>query len=380
MKFLTRFLPFMLAILTGFTAYGQIIIGTSSLPQRHPFNYFFGFGRDAAIYTAAEMNTVSAGGTITSISFFSNLSSGWTTRPTRILFRFVGGTTVVPSDTWANTLIGTTQVYSGTPGWINGWNAFSVNIAVPAGSNLMILVECNATGSGAGPFTGNAFFYTPAGTNNHATWEQDGSAPGGNPLRNELRPNIRLGGLVPLPLELKSFTGQVQGNVNILNWETLTEKNVQSHLVERSVDGTRWSEIGTVAGKGDSQVSVKYSLEDRAPLAKAYYRLRSVDFDGQESRSASIVLTHKGDHFGITSVYPSPTTNNLTVQFNSTSEEKVTVRVLDMTGRLVLEQYTEAVKDINELPIVLTGLQAGVYSVTVSNSTGVSAPMRFVKE
>ncbi|MCY7330805.1 MAG: T9SS type A sorting domain-containing protein, partial [Saprospiraceae bacterium] len=67
-------------------------------------------------------------------------------------------------------------------------------------------------------------------------------------------------------------------------------------------------------------------------------------------------------------------------QFNSTSEEKVTVRVLDMTGRLVLEQYTETVKDINELPIVLTGLQAGVYSMTVSNSTGVSAPMRFVKE
>jgi len=56
------------------------------------------------------------------------------------------------------------------------------------------------------------------------------------------------------------------------------------------------------------------------------------------------------------------------------------VRVLDMTGRLVMEQYTEAMQDINELPIVLTGLQAGVYSVTVSNSTGISAPVRFVKQ
>jgi len=182
-----------------------------------------------------------------------------------------------------------------------------------------------------------------------------------------------------LPLELKSFTGQVQASKNLLNWETLTEKNVKSHLVERSIDGARWSEVGTVAGKGDSQVSVKYSLEDRAPLAKAYYRLRSVDFDGKENLSGSIVLTRKGESFGITSVYPSPTTSNVTVQFNSTSEEKVTVRVLDMTGRLVMEQYTEAVKDINELPIILTGLQAGVYSVTVSNSTDVSAPVRFVK-
>ncbi len=183
-----------------------------------------------------------------------------------------------------------------------------------------------------------------------------------------------------LPLELKSFTGQVQGNVNVLNWETLTEKNVRVHIVERSIDGTRWTEVGQVAGKGDSQVSVKYTLEDRAPLAKAYYRLRSVDFDGQENRSNTIVLTRKSESFGITNVYPSPTNSNVTVQFNATAEEEVTVRVMDMTGRLVMQQITDAVKDINELPITLTGLQAGVYSVTVSNSTGISAPVRFVKQ
>ena len=183
-----------------------------------------------------------------------------------------------------------------------------------------------------------------------------------------------------LPLELKSFTGRVQATANVLSWETLTEKNVQSHIVERSVDGTRWSEVGRKAGQVDSQVSVKYSLEDRAPIAKAYYRLRSVDFDGKESRSNTIVLTRKGDEFGITSVYPSPTNGNVTVQFNATEEEAVTIRVMDMTGRLVMQQVTEAVKDINELPLTLTGLQAGVYTVTVANSTGVSAPVRFVKQ
>ena len=183
-----------------------------------------------------------------------------------------------------------------------------------------------------------------------------------------------------LPLELKSFTGQVQSTTNMLSWETLTEKNVQSHIVERSVDGARWSEVGRKAGQVDSQVSVKYTLEDRAPLAKAYYRLRSVDFDGKESLSSTIVLTRKGDQFGITSVYPSPTNGNVTVQFNATAEETVTVRVMDMTGRLVMQQVTEAVKDINELPLTLTGLQAGVYTVTVANSTGVSAPVRFVKQ
>ncbi|MBK8426950.1 MAG: hypothetical protein IPL27_13680 [Lewinellaceae bacterium] len=39
-------------------------------------------------------------------------------------------------------------------------------------------------------------------------------------------------------------------------------------------------------------------------MAKAYYRLRSVDFDGAENLSNTIVLTRKGEHFGITAAFP----------------------------------------------------------------------------
>ena len=183
----------------------------------------------------------------------------------------------------------------------------------------------------------------------------------------------------PIPIELKSFTGTVEGSVNALNWETLTEINVKSHIVERSVDGKGWSEVGIVAGKRNSQASVKYTLEDRNPLVKAYYRLRTIDFDGKENLSSTISLTRKGKGFGIARVYPSPTTRDVVVLFNAISEEKVTVRVMDITGRVVIQQVTEAVKDINELPLTLTALQSGVYIVTVSNSTGISTPVRFVK-
>ena len=183
----------------------------------------------------------------------------------------------------------------------------------------------------------------------------------------------------PIPIELKSFTGTVEGSVNALNWETLTEINVKSHIVERSVDGKGWLEVGIVAGKRNSQASVKYTLEDRNPLVKAYYRLRTLDFDGKESLSSTISLTRKGKGFGISSVYPSPTTRDVVVLFNAISEEKVTVRVMDITGRVVIQQVTQAVKDINELPLTLTALQSGVYIVTVSNSTGISTPVRFVK-
>ena len=186
--------------------------------------------------------------------------------------------------------------------------------------------------------------------------------------------------VLPLPLELASFAGQAQDHINVLHWETLSEKNMQFHAVERSSDGTHWREIGRKNGLASSSAPVKYSLEDRSPLAKAYYRLRSVDFDGQESYSPSVVLIRKSEHFGITSVFPSPMNKDVTVQFNARQEEKVTVRVLDIAGRLVMAQMVEAIQGINKLMLQLPGLPAGMYTLTVSDGTGISAPVQLVKQ
>jgi hypothetical protein len=215
----------------------------------------------------------------------------------------------------------------------------------------------------------------------------DGTPPAPAGLSSVTRPGcitfskFAIGGIATaLPLELASFTGKTEIRSNMLLWETLTEKNVQWHIVERSVDGIKWMEVGKKAGKMDSQVAVKYELEDRAPLAKAYYRLRSVDVDGAENLSSTIILTRKGEHFGITAAFPSPTKDQVTVQFASLTEENVTIRVTDFTGRLVLEQEFAAENGINEVPVQLANLQAGVYLVSISNATSTAEPMRIVKE
>ena len=183
-----------------------------------------------------------------------------------------------------------------------------------------------------------------------------------------------------LPLELACFTGQVQGAVNVLNWKTLTEKNVQFHAVERSVEGIRWREIGRVNGLTNSSLPIQYTLEDRQPPATAYYRLQSVDFDGQESLSTSVILVRKGQFSGITGVFPSPAKADVTVQFTTLQETKITVQMRDMTGRLVLSQIADAVQGANEWPLPANGLPAGVYAVTITDDTGSSAPVRFIKQ
>ena len=180
-----------------------------------------------------------------------------------------------------------------------------------------------------------------------------------------------------LPVELTAFNGKVAGPVNILNWETAAEVNVQWHIIERSADSRTWTEVTKLPAKN---TGAQYSAEDRQPLPQAYYRLRSVDFDGREQLSNSIVLTRIDKGFNIASVFPSPTRDEVTVQFNTTSEERIRLRITDITGRLLLEQPIEAQKGLNTRTLSLANLPAGMYLIGMDNGAALSAPVRVMKE
>lgn len=267
------------------------------------------------------------------------------------------------------------------------WNVEYANGAAAG----LYSVQCNATG----------FTKRPSGTisvlsgirlikrSSNGSWVAgaDGTAAAPGSLASVTRTacssfsDFAIGGtFTALPLELLSFNGNTGVSSNFLQWETLTEENVQWHIVERSEDGIKWVETGRKAGQLSSNVALKYELEDRTPPAKAYYRLRSVDVDGSENLSNSILLTRKGEHFGIAAAFPSPAKDKLTVRFTSITEENVTIRITDITGRMVLEQQISAEKGINESPVQLSGLQAGMYMVSISNATESTAPVRIVKE
>lgn len=183
-----------------------------------------------------------------------------------------------------------------------------------------------------------------------------------------------------LPLELASFTGRTDAQSNILTWTTLSEKNVQFHIVERAVTGTDWAEIGRSDGQMDSQMPLNYSFEDPTPPARAFYRLRSVDYDGAESLSASIVLTRENEAFGVLNLFPSPARDQLTVQFNLPKEEPITLYVSNSAGRQVLKQYIEAVSGLNEWQLALQDLPAGMYVLQLRSARQNAVPQRFVKE
>jgi Secretion system C-terminal sorting domain len=192
--------------------------------------------------------------------------------------------------------------------------------------------------------------------------------------------NLNIAGAA-LPIELKSFTGTTLKNTNLLKWITASERNVQSHILERSVNGIdQWISVGQKPGNTLSKYDQVYEMEDLAPVAKACYRIRTVDLDGSEKVSHAIVLTRNGDRLGIMAAYPNPATELLQVQFNTVAEETVTIQVTDLTGRIVYQQQTDAQKGYNQFPVALQQLTAGTYTLQISGGQSVAEPVRFVKQ
>ncbi len=94
------------------------------------------------------------------------------------------------------------------------------------------------------------------------------------------------------PVEFVSFEAAAGVRSIELSWVTATELNNDFFAVERSMDSENFTEIGRVAGAGNTNEMRSYQFSDANPASdKMYYRLRQVDFDGATSFSTIVEVT-----------------------------------------------------------------------------------------
>ncbi len=189
-----------------------------------------------------------------------------------------------------------------------------------------------------------------------------------------------------LPVTLLSFTGERVGATNQLMWSTASETNNIGFELQRSADGTNYTKLSFVATKsegGNSNRNLKYDFNDNKPFATSnYYRLKQIDKDGKFTYS-NIVLVKgtKAATLSIASIYPNPTVNNLRLAIASPNNEKVTLVVTDLAGRVVMQNATQLVAGDNNLQLNVKGLAKGSYSIKVVCNNGCnSSAERFVKQ
>jgi hypothetical protein len=131
----------------------------------------------------------------------------------------------------------------------------------------------------------------------------------------------------PLAVELLDFQVKCQPGGLHVTWTSALERDHDYFVLEKSDDGTDWSEIARKAAKGAG----RYTLV--LPMAYgSYYRLRSLDVAGKSQLSP--IVQADCPTVGDVKIYPNPTASAFTVEIPAEwAAQDFTVRVSDALGR-----------------------------------------------
>ena len=175
----------------------------------------------------------------------------------------------------------------------------------------------------------------------------------------------------PLPVSFINIAAQKKGSGVNISWSTVYEVNNDFFEVERSIDGgLTWITVMKIRGSGTSSITKNYTVYDAKPAAGTnYYRIRQVDLDGS-SRYSSTVAYKLSIVSTDVSVLTNPFTASITLDFLSHSNQALTVRLFDNSGKLVNSQLININRGSARKTIETGNLARGIYIMQVTAQNG----------
>ncbi|MEM7572322.1 MAG: T9SS type A sorting domain-containing protein [Bacteroidota bacterium] len=172
-----------------------------------------------------------------------------------------------------------------------------------------------------------------------------------------------------LPVEWLAFSARVQGQQAVqLDWATASESDNSHFIIERSADGRQFQAIGELAGVGNSSQRQNYSWLDTQPLnGNNFYRLRQVDFSGEEQLSEVRMVSFGSSTSAGLTLFPNPTVDQVYLDGFAGGE----VRLYDLQGRLI-----KSLELTPGAPLSVEELLPGTYLLRAVDET---QPLRLIK-
>ncbi len=181
---------------------------------------------------------------------------------------------------------------------------------------------------------------------------------------NECTPvdnTVPMSGSLSLPVELVAFSGLEERYKKVkLEWITSSEEQNEYFVVEHSVDGLNFTEIGRVEGNGTTSSDYYYSFWDKHPYGgDNYYRLKQVDFDQSFEYSRMLMIEVDMDMVTPLVLAPSVANNEIDLIFNQLPRENSFIEVFNSIGENMLQRPVE--EDVNVVNLDISTYKPGVY-------------------
>ncbi len=183
-----------------------------------------------------------------------------------------------------------------------------------------------------------------------------------------------------LPLQLRDFSGKRVNEDALLTWKTENESDMLEYIVERSIDGRNYTDVGTISAANRAGL-YNYNFTDynitSLNVPVIYYRLRQRGIDGKYSYSRIIALPLERNK-NIVLFYPNPVIHDLNIALTVSRQDRLRIRIIDNKGRLVKEQQWNVSAGSTSQSIDVSNLAAGMYYLEIKGET-IDYRKQFVK-
>lgn len=329
---------------------GDILNSTTSNISSGVFYFFAGNGANYA-----NASTFSGSQTFTGLQFTLGASgatmavrtSGWYTDP--------NNTVVIPYGTPTTFVLyvnnGTTSIsYTDVNATVKTLAAGTADLY----SGSTFLMNISSAGISASTVIDDFMFYGVSSTGNEANMFIDDIT-----YTNSIVTNT-------LPIRLSSFNVKQDGsNMNIF-WETGVETDINYFVVERSTNGTDFSEIGTVYAKNTPNSS--YSFTDQQTAEVNYYRLRIQKTNGEFEYGPIMLAKMHSVNAELNTWYRNG------VIYLDNHPSATNINVYDISGKKVFSAEISASTN----SVVLPYLISGTYIANIKSGSEMQS-IKFVK-
>jgi photosystem II stability/assembly factor-like uncharacterized protein len=164
-----------------------------------------------------------------------------------------------------------------------------------------------------------------------------------------------------LPIGL-IFTGKIQNNNAVLQWQDQEANNVSRYEMQRSITSNNFTPIAQIFAQ-QTQLDYTYtdnSFTDAATGGKAFYRLKQISKDGKEEYSNVVLLSIYNSQF---TLFPNPANDKVTITFSRRINENVKFDFYAASGQLL--QTTQA-NNVTNQTINVSHLPSGIYTLKIS--------------
>ena len=170
-----------------------------------------------------------------------------------------------------------------------------------------------------------------------------------------------------LPVTYLSFTGKIEEATSVCNaksileWTTVTELNHEKFVIERSLEGKKFEEVGTLQAKGAKNTLTDYIFTDENIEERVYYyRLKEVSPSDETTYSPIITLQVNADLFF--KIFPNPISKGQKLHIYYPSSMQL-LRIQNSRGQLLFEEKQDDTNHSHlEIPI---NLPKGMYFIQI---------------